>query len=147
MSWPQRLWMRLQTLFQFDQAYRRLDDEVRFHLDHLMEENIAAGMNREEARYAAMRVFGNATHLKEQARETWGWLWLEHVFADLRYGARTLRRTPSFAIAAVLVIALGIGTTTALFTVVRTVLLEPLPFSDPERLIRLFGLNHYRASG
>src|SRR5882762_1976543 len=138
MSWPQRLWMRFQTLFQFDRAYRRLDDEVQFHLDQLMEANIAAGMNREDARYAALRVFGNATLLKEQTRETWGWLWLEHVFADLRYGARILRRAPSFAIAAVLVMALGIGTTTALFTIVRTVILKPLPFSNPERLIRLY---------
>ena len=138
MLWTRRLWLRLQTLFRRGQAAQRLDDELQFHLDHQIAENLAAGMTREEARHAAMRLFGNPTVLKEHARDTWGWLWLENFARDLRYAARGLARTPGFAIVAILVVALGIGATTALFTVVRSVLLKPLPFQDPARLIRLY---------
>ena len=138
MVWARRLWLRLQSLFRRNRNAQRLDDEMQFHLDQEIAENIAAGMSREEARYAAMRTFGNATVLKEEARDTWGWLWLENFLRDLRYGARALARTPAFAIVAILVISLGIGATTSLFTVVRSVLLKPLPFEDPSRLIRLY---------
>src|SRR5207247_9300018 len=138
MVWARRLWLRLQSLFRRNRNAQRLDDEMQFHLDQEIAETIAAGMSREEARYAAMRTFGNATVLKEEARDTWGWLWLDNFLRDLRYGARALARTPAFAIVAILVISLGIGATTSLFTVVRSVLLKPLPFEDPSRLIRLY---------
>src|SRR5207247_4135874 len=138
MVWARRLWLRLQSLFRRNRNAQRLDDEMQFHLDQEIAETIAAGMSREEARYAAMRTFGNATVLKEEARDTWGWLWLDNFLRDLRYGARALARTPAFAIVAILVISLGIGATTSLFTVVRSVLLAALPFEDPSLLIRVY---------
>jgi putative ABC transport system permease protein len=111
-----------------------LDDELRFHLDQQIGEYIAAGMSRKDAQRKALRIFGNPDLLREQTRETWSWRWLESLLRDLRYGARTLRRTPGFAAIAILVMALGIGANVALFTVVRNVLLKPLPFRDPDRL-------------
>ena len=111
---------------------------MQFHLEQQIAENIAAGMSGEEARYAAMRGFGNPTFFKEETRDAWGWIWLENFLRDLRYAARALARTPAFAIVAILVISLGIAATTSLFAVVRSVLLKPLPFEDPSRLIRLY---------
>jgi hypothetical protein len=72
MMWAQRFWLRLQTLFRRDRSTQRLDDEIQFHLDQQIAENIAGGMSREEARYAAMRTFGNPTFLQEETRDTWG---------------------------------------------------------------------------
>jgi predicted permease len=138
MLWPQRILLHVQTLLRREQAAHHLDDEVQFHLDQQIAENIAAGMTLDEARHAAMRLFGNATLLKEDTRGTWGWAWLERIARDFRFASRTLSRTPGFTLVAVLVIALGIGATTSLFTVVRSVLLKPLPFQDPSRLLRLY---------
>jgi predicted permease len=138
MVWARQLWLRLQTLFRCNRNDQRLNDEIQFHLDQQIAENVAAGMNQEEARYAARRAFGNPTVLKEETRETWGWVWLEQLGKDLRYAMRTLSRTPAFTAIAVLVMALGIGANTALFTVVRSVLLKPLPFKDPDRLMMLY---------
>jgi hypothetical protein len=127
MRWLQKIRMRLRTFFHRQREMQRLDAELAFHLEQQIAENIAAGMNPQEARYAAMRAFGNPTLLKEETRETWGRTWLEQIAQDLRHSARALARTPAFAFAAILVIALGIGATTALFTVVRSVLLILCP--------------------
>ena len=102
-----------------------------FHLERQIAENIAAGMAPDEARYAALRTFGNPALLREQTRATWSWNWLESILRDLRYGIRTLRRTPGFSLIAITVMALCIGAATSLFTIVRSVLLRPLPFRDP----------------
>jgi predicted permease len=133
-----QLLMRIKTLFLRSQAGEELQEELQFHLDQQIGENIAAGMNPEEARFAALRAFGNPTSLRDQARETWGWVWLETLLRDLRYGIRTLVRTPGFSILAILVMALGIGANVALFTVVHSVLLKPLPFPDQDRLVRIY---------
>lgn len=138
MFWIQRLLLRLQTLFLRQRTTRRLDDEMQFHIEQQIAENIAAGISREDARYAAMRAFGNPTALKEETRETWGWMPFEQFARDLRYATRTLSRTPGFAMIAILVMALGIGANTALFTVVRSVLLKPLPFKNPEQLVMIY---------
>jgi predicted permease len=138
MLWARQVWLRLQTLFCSERVAQRLDDEFQFHLDQQIAENIAAGMSREEARYAALRGFGNPTVLKETTRDTWGWVWLEQFGRELRYAMRTLSRTPTFTAIAVLVMALGVGANTTLFTVVRSVLLKPLPFKDPEQLVMLY---------
>lgn len=138
MLWLQRFILRLRTLFRREHATERLDDELQFHLDQQIAENIAAGMTREEARYAAMRKFGNATVLKEETSDTWSWISVEQFARDARYALRTLSRTPGFTFVAILVIALGIGATTSLFTVVRSVLLKPLPFQDSSHLFRLY---------
>ncbi len=95
-------------------------------------------MSPDEARFAARRAFGNPALLREQARATWNWTWLESLLHDVGYSIRTLRRTPGFAAIAILVIALGIGANVALFTVVRNVLLKPLPYHDPDRLVSIY---------
>src|ERR1700694_5026313 len=137
MSWPQRLRLRLQTLFHPERSAQQLDDEVQFHLDQLIEENVGAGMNREDARYAAMRMFGNPTRLKEQAREAWGWMTLDRLGKDLHYAVRALRANPLFTLAAVLSLALGIGANTAIFTLLRASLWKPLPVNNPEQIFQL----------
>ena len=136
--------MAMLMLFRRKTETARLNDELQFHLDQQVKENIARGLSPEEARYAALRAFGNPTQLRDQARSSWSWNWLEKFFRDLRYGARTLARSPGFAGTAILVMALGIGATTSLFTIVRAVLLKPLPFRDPDKLVMVY--EHFRAA-
>ena len=135
MDWARQLWMRLQTLFRRDHLTQDLDDEVRFHLDEQIAENIAAGMNKEEARHAALRFFGNPSLVKEDAREAWGWVWLEQIGQDLRYGFRSLRKNLLFTVVAVLTLAFGIGANTAIFSLMDQVLLQLLPVKHPEQLV------------
>lgn len=139
MRWLHKLRMQMRMVFQRGEAGARLNDELQFHLDQQIQENIAKGMSADEARHAAMRSFGNPTALRDQSRETWRWHSIERLLRDLRIGLRTLARTPGFAIVSILVIAIGIGANVALFTVVRSVLLKPLPFKNPERLVMLYG--------
>ena len=132
-----RFWMRLQTLFRRDRITRRLDDEIKFHLDQQIAENISAGMSREEALYAAQRTFGNPTFLKEKTRDTWGWTWLEELLGDIRFGLRMLLKSPGFAFVSILTLALGIGANTAVFSLVDCLVLRPLPIEHPERVVFL----------
>jgi len=140
--WLEMLRMRLHMLFGRERAGTRLDEELRFHLEQQIAENVAAGMSPDEARHAAMRTFGNPAALRDQARETWSWSWVESVLRDARIGMRTLLRTPAFFFLAVMVMALCIGAATSLFTVVRSVLLRPLPFRDPDKLVMIY--EHFR---
>src|SRR4029077_2381929 len=135
MLWTQRLWLKLQTLFGRERAAQQLEDELQFHLEQQAAENLAAGMSEEEARYAAMRSFGNATAVKEETRDTWGWITLEQIAQDLRFGFRSLRKSPLFTAVAVSTLALGIGANTAIFSLVDQVLLELLPVKHPEQLV------------
>ena len=137
MLWIQRLWIKLQTLFRSERAGQSLDDELQFHLEQQIAENVAAGMSKEEARYAAMRLFGNHTMVAENARETWGWIWLEQAGQDLRYAFRSLRKSPLFTAVAILTLALGIGATTSIFTLFYDVLLKSLTVANPGELYRL----------
>jgi predicted permease len=138
MRWLHQIWMSLTMLFRRGRAGTALDDELAFHIELQIAENRAAGMSGQEAREAALRAFGNPAALRDQARETWSWSRMELVLRDARIGARTLLRTPGFATIAILVLGLGIGSNIALFTFVRSVLLKPLPFRDPDRLARLY---------
>jgi predicted permease len=138
MRWLHQITMRMRMLFTRARASSRLDDELRFHLDRQIAENIAAGMSANEARTAALRAFGNPALLRDQARATWSWTAFESIVHDLRLGVRTLLRSPGFASIAILVMALGIGANVALFAIVRSVLLHPLPYTDPDRLVRLY---------
>ncbi|MGO9339862.1 MAG: ADOP family duplicated permease [Terracidiphilus sp.] len=138
MRWLARLQMRIEMLFGRGTARSRLDEELRDHLERQIEENIAVGMSAEEARFAALREFGNAALVREQAHATWSWNWLEALLRDVRYGVRALGRTPGFATIAILVMALGIGINTAIFSVVHHILVEPLPFPQPEQLYAIW---------
>jgi len=115
-----------------------LERELRSDLELEEEEQREGGIPPEEAQFAALRAFGNPALIREQTRAAWSWNWIESLARDLRLSLRTLRRTPGFTIVAVLVVALGIGANVALFTVVRGVLLKPLPFQDPDRLAMLY---------
>jgi predicted permease len=143
MRWFERFRIGTLMLFRRQQQTVGLNDELQFHLDQQVKENIARGLSPEEAHYAALRTFGNPALLRDQARSSWSWNWLEKFLRDLRYGIRTLTRSPGFALTAILVMALGIAATTALFTIVRAVLLKPLPFRDPDNLVMVY--EHFRA--
>jgi putative ABC transport system permease protein len=138
MRWFDAVLIKAQTLFTRRRAAARLEDELRFHVERQVAENLDAGMSPEEARYAAMRAFGNHALVRDQARANWNWAWLESLARDFGYGVRTLIRTPGFAIIAVVVMSLGIGANIALFTIVRGVLLKPLPYAHPEQLATLY---------
>jgi predicted permease len=132
------------ALFRRQAETARLNQELQFHLDQQVAENIARGLSPEEARTAAMRLFGNQSLVRDQARSTWSWNWLENGLRDIRYGVRTLARSPGFALISILVMALGIGATTSLFTIVRAVLLKPLPFVESDNLVAVY--EHFRES-
>src|SRR5215469_3204465 len=115
-----------------------LDRELRSDLELEEEEQREGGISGDEARHAALRAFGNPALIREQTHAVCSWNWLESLARDLRISLRTLLRTPGFTFIAILVMALGIGANVALFTVVRGVLLKPLPFEDPDRLVMLY---------
>ncbi len=138
MFWVRRLWLRLQPLLGRERAARQLDDEIQFHLDQQIAENIAAGMNGEEARRTAIRSFGNPTLLKERTMETWGWMWLEQIGQDLRYGVRMLRKNPGFTAIAVLTLGLGIGLNSSIFTLLDALTLRPLPIKDSTAVVNVY---------
>jgi macrolide transport system ATP-binding/permease protein len=142
MLWVRRLWMRLQALFRRERNAQRLDAEMQFHLEQQIAENVAAGMSRDEARYAAMRLFGNPTVLKEETRDTWGWMWIEQVGQDFRYGVRTLANNSGFTMVAVLAIALGIGVNTGIFSVLNGVALKLLPIPRAQQIVSVDQIFH-----
>jgi putative ABC transport system permease protein len=146
MGWIGEMGRRVAALVRRDSIERELEEEMRLHLESRERELIAGGMDREEARYAAARTFGNAMALSERGREAWGWRWLEDLVHDAAFGLRTLRKSPAYALTAVTTLVLGIGATTAIFSVVNTVLLRPLPYANPGRLVQLQE-NHIEGGG
>jgi len=114
---------------------RDLADEIQAHLDEKIEGLVAQGLSREQALLAARREFGNVAHFEERGRDVWRWQPVEEIFSDLRFAVRQLRKAPAFTLAGVFTLALGIGANTAVFSVVNAVILRPLPFPDPDRLV------------
>jgi predicted permease len=130
-----QLWRRLLFYLRRDRCSRELEEEMRFHLEMRAEENLAAGLSPEEARYAAQRQFGNRTLLREASRDMWAVRSIETLFQDLRYGIRLLIKHKGFTTVAALSLALGIGTNTAIFSLINAALLRMLPVPNPERLV------------
>ena len=127
----------LKQLFSRRRLYRELSEEIQAHLDEKTEELVAGGMSREQARHAARREFGNVGLAEENARGVWRWPTIEDFLLDVRYGLRTLRHNPVFAVVGLLTIAIGIGANAAVFSVVNSVLLKPLNYPKAEELVAL----------
>jgi hypothetical protein len=116
----------------------QLDAEIRNHIDEATRDRIERGESPHDARANAMREFGNVTLVKEVTRSMWSWSTVDLLAKELKFGLRSLRRSPGFSLITILTLALGIGTTTAIFSVVYGVVLRPLPFGDPERLVAIW---------
>jgi predicted permease len=130
--------LRLRSLFRRGRVESELDAELRFHLDQLIEEDIASGMTPDEARWAALRTIGGVTRFQEECRDMRRVSLIENLAQDIRYAIRTLGRTPAFTGVVVATLALGIGGITAVFSVVEAVLVAPLPYEESGQLVRFY---------
>src|SRR5579875_2363204 len=135
MTWLKRLWMR-------GRLYSDLAEEIQQHLHEKREALIAERVSPEEAERIARREFGNITGIEEQGREAWMYPRVESLWADLRYAIRQLRKNPGYAFTAIMILASGIGATTAVFSLLNAVLLRPLPFPEPDRLMWIVQQDH-----
>ena len=145
MRWSDALLHRLRALFQHSSVERDLDDELRHHVEAQIDELVATGMTRDAARRRALRAFGGVDQVKESVRDTWHVRGIRDLVQDLRYGVRVLLKAPTFTMVAVLTIALGIGATTAIFSVADGLLLRPLRYPTPDRIVRV--LTHWYDTG
>jgi len=132
MNWWHRLWRR-------DRMEADLARELRFHEEQTVADLVARGVRPDEARRRARLELGGVEQVKEDCRDARGTRWVEDLLRDARYALRSLRRMPGFALVAVLVLGIGIGATTVMFTVINSVLLQPLAFPEPQRLLTLHG--------
>lgn len=137
MSWIREGWRRLRSITRVDALERGLDEEIRFHIERQIDKNVRAGMTPEEARRQALISFGGVERFKERTRDEFRPARFQDSLGDFRHGIRALRRTPGFTLTATLTLALGIGATTAIFSVVNGVLIKPLPYPDAEALVSL----------
>jgi hypothetical protein len=136
MRWIDKRLLRFRALFSRARVEQELDDELRFHWQQQIEENLAAGMSPEEAHYAAQRVVGDLAQLKDECRDTRGVAWIETSVHDLRYGWRMLRKSPVLTIVAILSLAIGIGANTTIFTIIDALMLKMLPVKNPSELVQ-----------
>src|SRR5258708_29225861 len=127
--------MNLRRFFRRSAEDSELSEELESHLAHEIDDNLARGMSREEARRQAYVKLGNPLRIRDRVWETNRIAWLEDIWRDLRYAARTLRKAPSFTLVALLVMALGIGANTAIYSFLDSLLRSSLPVSDPSSLV------------
>jgi predicted permease len=130
-----RLRLRLRALFHRAEMERELDEELRFHLEKEIEQNLARGMTAEEARLAALCNFGGIERVKEESRDVRGVRFVEEFWEDLRYGTRMLRKNPGFTLVVIVMLSLGIGANTAIFSLINAALLRTLPVKDPQQVV------------
>src|SRR3954462_2587613 len=128
---------RVRALFRRTVIADEIREELQFHLDMRAGDYARDGLDPREARHAALRRFGNPAVIQDRGYDVRGGGFLETMIQDVRYGVRQLRRQPSFSAIAILTLALGIGVSTALFSVIDAALLRPLPYSHPEQLVTL----------
>ena len=132
------LLIRLRALLNSKSVERDLDEELRFHFEQQVEKFLKAGVPLAEAQRRARLTIGGGEQIKEECRDARGVGFLENVVQDMRFGLRSLRKSPGFTVVAILTLTLGIGLNTALFTIVDGVLLNPLPFPQADRLVSLW---------
>ena len=136
--WWNLILMRLRSVLRRGPVEQELNKELRFHLEEQVEENIAAGMAPDDARYAALRRLGGMDQIKEECRDMRRTNYLENLRQDLQYAFRALRKSPGFAAVILLTLALSIGANSAIFSVIDGVLLKPLPYPEQNRIVRVF---------
>ena len=133
-----RIQTRLRALLRRDVAEQDLDDELRFHLDMETEYLMRMGLPEADARRRAQREFGGVERYRDESRDARGVSAIEDFVRDLRVSARSLRRAPGFSLVSIFTVALGIGATTAVFSIIDGILLRPLPYPKPAELVRIY---------